>query len=81
MGSWNSICIVTPPTLKAARPVGAATAHNKSSELHMLISKIFMVSIKKDFPVPPTPLSISVVSDHYMNTYYSHGTSHVRDEF
>ena len=55
MGSWNSLCIVTPPTLKAARPVGSATAH-KSLEFHMLVSKIFIVSIMKDFPVPPTQL-------------------------
>ena len=38
----------------AARPVGAATAHNRSSEDHKLLIKAL---IKKDFPVPLTPLS------------------------
>ena len=46
-----------PPMLKAAKPVGAATAHVKSSVGHNWLTNGFMVSIKNNLPVPPTPLT------------------------
>ena len=49
--------MVTPPTLKAASPVGAAIAHSKSSDSHILVTRALIASIRKDFPVPPTPLT------------------------
>ena len=49
--------MVMPPTLKAAKPVGAATAHVKSSDGHRWRTNNLTVSIRKDLPVPPTPLT------------------------
>ena len=45
-----------PPVLKAAKPVGAATAHVKSSVGHNWLTNDLMVSIRNNLPVLPTPL-------------------------
>ena len=52
-------CTVTPPTLKAASPVGAAKAQRSvlCLSFHMAATWALMASIRKDFPVPPTPLT------------------------
>ena len=59
MGSCSSLWMVIPPTLNAASPVGAVTAHNvvsfRSSQI--LDTSAQMVLIRNDFPVPPTPLT------------------------
>ena len=49
--------MVTPPTLKAAKPVGAVMAHVMSLDGHSSHSKALIVSIRNDLPVPPTPLT------------------------
>ena len=50
--------MVTPPTLNAASPVGAVTAHKSDSLLswHVSHTRARIVLIRKDLPVPPTPL-------------------------
>ena len=56
MGSCR---MVIPPTLNAASPVGAVTAHNVVSfrSSQMLDTSAQMVLIRNDFPVPPTLLT------------------------
>ena len=56
-GNWKSLWIVIPPTLKAAKPVGAATAHVKLSVGHKWPTNDLIVSIRNDLPVPPTQLT------------------------
>ena len=47
--------MVTPPTLKAVKPVGAVMAHVMS--LLCPHTKALIISIRNDLPVPPTPLT------------------------
>ena len=49
--------MVKPPTLKAAKPVGAATTTFTPPSVHTLPSEHFKASIRNDLPVPPTPLT------------------------
>ena len=51
--------MVTPPTLNAASPVGAVTAHSvdRVSSPHNLDTSAWTVLIRKDLPIPPTPLT------------------------
>ena len=51
--------MVIPPTLKAAKPVGAAaaTANVKSSVGQIPAIQALIASIRNDLPVPPTPLT------------------------
>lgn len=45
-----------PPTFKAAKPFGTATAHAESSVGHKQLTNSLMVLIMKDLPVQPMPL-------------------------
>ena len=52
------MCIVNQPTLNAAKPVGATIVHDHSPgfDFQRLSTNHFIVSMRNDFPVPPTPL-------------------------
>ena len=52
------LCMVNPPKLNAAKPVGATIAQDSSPgfAFQRLSTKHFIVSMRNDFPVPPTPL-------------------------
>ncbi len=66
-------------TTNIDNPVGAATAHVKASDLSQISPTLALtVSMRKDLPVPPTPLmnrtyeAVSVLSTY---SYLSHAVS------
>ena len=65
-------CTVTPPILYEANPVGAPTAHLVStivSSYQISVTWCLIVSIRKDFPIPRTPL-IKVCNDLKTFTFF-----------
>ena len=55
-GNWNILWRVKPMILAAAKPVGAVRGHLTSATSQRASVKDFIVWMRKDFPVPPTPL-------------------------